>query len=327
MIYDFITVGGTTRDISFFTDQGILIKNRRDIRHQNVLAFESGAKIKVDKFYYSYGGGAANTAVCLANLGFKTACLAPIGSDEDGQLIAKNLQKRGVDIRLIQKVEREDSGASFVLISPTGERIIFAQRGANNKLRISPKQLSNLRQTKNIYIASLSGNWLTEIKKIFSLVKVNGPRIFWNPGMTQYLQGVKKIAPYLKKVSVLASNKDEAIELVMTSSWHKHLGHKFLNNPENLIKIIHSFGPRVVVITLGSSGVIAYDGQKIYRRAIIEKRKPVDTTGVGDIFNSSFAAGMVLFSNNINKSLELGLLNTAAKVAHIGAQNGLIKYR
>ncbi|MFA6995477.1 MAG: carbohydrate kinase family protein [Patescibacteria group bacterium] len=327
MIYDFITIGGTTRDISFFTDQGVLINNYRDILRQKVLAFESGAKIKVDKFYYSYGGGAANTAVCLANLGFKTACLTSVGNDEDGQLIVKNLRKRQVSTRLIQRIKDADSGASFILISPTGERIIFAQRGANNKLHINANQLAVLRRTRNIYIASLAGNWAGELKKIFSLVGASGPRIFWNPGMTQYLQGVKKIAPYLKKVSVLASNKDEAIELVMTSSSHRHLGHKFLNNPENLIKIMHSFGPQVVVITLGSAGVIAYDGQKIYHRAIINGRKPVDTTGVGDIFNSSFAAGMVLFTNDINKSLELGLLNTAAKVAHIGAQNGLMKYR
>jgi ribokinase len=324
-MYDFITIGGTTRDISFFTTEGILIKNRLDILHQNVLAFESGAKIKVDKFYYSYGGGAANAAVCLANFDFKTACLAPVGRDDNGRMIIKNLVTRRVKTSLIQTVAREESGSSFVLISPSGERIIFAQRGANAKLKINRAGRAALRKAKNIYIASLSGHWQAELKKIFAAVGPQGPQVFWNPGMTQYLDGIAAIAPYMKKVTVLASNKDEAIELVMTSQQHRRLGRAVLNNPEELVKILHGFGPKIVVITLGADGVIAYDGLKIYRRSIIKGGKVVDTTGVGDIFNSTFAAGLVLFAGDIEKSLHLSLQNTAAKVAHIGAQNGLIK--
>ncbi len=187
MIYNFITIGGTTRDISFFTDQGVLIKNRRDLLRQNVLAFETGAKIKVDKFYYAFGGGAANAAVCLAKLGFRVACLAPIGDDEDGKFIKKNLRQQKVNTNFISVIKGAESGSSFVLISPSGERIIFAQRGANTKLSLSPQHLKLLSSAQNIYIASLAGNWLSELKKIFSVLdQTNAPRVFWNPGTTQY---------------------------------------------------------------------------------------------------------------------------------------------
>jgi ribokinase len=324
-MYDFITIGGTTRDISFFTAEGLLINNyNRDLLHQHVLAFESGAKIKVDKFYYSYGGGAANAAVCLANFDFKTACLAPVGQDEDGQMIIKNLAQHHVATPLIQRVPKEESGSSFILISPAGERIIFAQRGANNKLKINRTGVAALKKAKNIYIASLAGRWPAELKKIFAAVQP-GQQVFWNPGMTQYLDGVSAIAGYMKKVTVLASNKDEATELILTSQKHRRLGRAFLSNPENLVKILHSFGPKIAVITLGSAGVIAYDGLRLYRREIIKETKTVDTTGVGDIFNATFAAGLVLFAGDIDKALHLSLQNTAAKVAHIGAQTGLIK--
>lgn len=328
-MYDFITIGGTTRDISFFTGEGIMIKHRRDILHQNVLGFESGAKIKVDKFYYSYGGGAANAAICLANFNFRTACLAPYGSDEDGHHIVRNLEEHGVSTRLLQRVPGEESGSSFILISPSGERIIFAQRGANNKLSINRRGLEAIREAKNIYIASLAGRWPAELKKIFGAIarskRPGGPKVFWNPGMTQYLNGVEAIAPYLRQVTVLASNKDEAIELVMTSQKHKKLGRAYLNNPENLVQILRGFGPRIVVVTLGQQGVVAYDGRQIYHRPIRKSRRVVDTTGVGDIFNSSFAAGLIRYEGDINKSLDLGRRNTAAKVAHLGAQAGLLK--
>lgn len=325
-MYDFISIGGTTRDISFFTDQGVMINNEKDLLRQKLLAFESGAKIKVDKFYYSYGGGAANAAVCLGHFGLKTACLAPVGSDQNGGLIIKNLKERHIDIRLIRKIKNEESGSSFILIIPNGERIIFAQRGANNKLVLNNRDVLFLKKTKNIYIASLSGDWLRNLQKIFSVSggKLN-PNIFWNPGMTQLLGGADKIKQYLKRTSILACNKDEALALVLNTAGYKHLDNKNLNDPEKLIKIMHSFGPKIAVITLGEDGAIVFDGQKIFRRGIIREVKRVDMTGVGDIFNSSFAAGWVLFKGDINQALDLSLKNAAAKVSHIGAQNSLIK--
>lgn len=172
MVYDFIAVGGATRDISFFTDQGLLLDNRRDLLRQTLLAFEYGAKIRVDKFYYTYGGGAANAAVNLANFGFKSACLAAVGADENGRAIIKNLKSRGVSTKLLKVLNDQDSGFSFILISE-GERIIFTERGANGLLAINNSDLKILANTKNIYLSSLSGNWLDILKKVFTVAQKN----------------------------------------------------------------------------------------------------------------------------------------------------------
>jgi len=323
---DFITVGGATRDVSFFTDQGVLINNRQDIKRQELLAFEYGAKIKIDKFYYSFGGGAANAAVCLANFGLKTACLARVGNDETGRLIRSNLVTRKVATDLLAVDKQENSGSSFIIITPTGERIIFSARAANRRLTINNKQLAALKKTKNIYLASFSGNWEKELAKIFSLVGQNGPTVYWNPGEGQYSGGLKKLAPFLEKTKVFALNKDEAIELVLSSEKHRDLKYSFLDKTDNLLKIIKSFGPEIVAITLGPAGVKVYDGEKIYFHPVFKEKARVDTTGVGDIFNSSFAAGLVLFKGDINKALRLSLKNTASKVASLGAQSGLLKW-
>ena len=291
---------------------------------RQLLAFEPGAKIKVDKFYYSYGGGAANAAVCLTNFGFKTACLAPIGDDENGRFIIDNLRGKGIGVELLKKVNKEESGSSFVLVAPSGERIIFAQRGANTKLKVGRSDLAVLKRTQHIYIASLAGVWKENLRKIFSAVGHNHHWIFWNPGMTQYLGGIAPISSFLKKVTVLSSNHEEAVKLIASSKEHKNLTKKSLRNIELVAKLIHQTGPQIVVITMGSAGVIAYDGHKFYRYAALKDRKRVDTTGIGDAFNSSFAAGLVLFKGDIDRALRLGLKNTAAKVRHLGAQNGLL---
>lgn len=325
-MYDFITVGGTTRDISFFTDQGLVIDNHRDLLRQQVLAFELGAKIKVDNFYYSHGGGAANSAVCLANFDFKAACLAPVGDDQNGQLIIKNLKSRGVLTGLVKKIKGQQSGSSFILISSSGERIIFAQRGANSHLKISAKDKIALRAAKNIYIASLAGDWRTSLVKIFAGV-TKEQKVFWNPGLTQILAGLEGLEKFLKKVTVLAINQDEATELVVRSAAYKKKSRAFLDDPANLLRVIQSAGPDIVMITRGPDGVMVYDGKKIYNRPVKKEKKRVDSTGVGDIFNSSFAAGFHYFNGDIPQALDLALKNAAAKVAHLGAQDGLLDKR
>jgi len=327
MLYDFISVGGATRDIAFFTDQGILLDNHRDILRQKLLAFEYGAKIRVDKFYYTFGGGAANTAVNIAHFGFKTACLAAVGDDRHGRLIIDNLKERGVSARLIQKFKRTESGFSFVLIAPSGERIIFSERGANDRLQIGLKQTVLLRQTRNIYLSSLSGAWDKTARAIFALADFPGRRIYWNPGSAQYAAGLEKIGRFLKKTFVLFVNKDEAIELALSAAGRACPSNHFLNNTRNLLVAIKALGPQIVVITSGAGGVDAYDGRHFYHQAILKEKKRVDTTGVGDIFNSSFAAGLEIYQGNIKAALHLGIKNTAAKIAHLGAQNGLLNFR
>ncbi len=324
MTYDFIAIGGATRDISFFTDQGLLIDNPHDILRQKLLAFEYGAKIKVDRFYYNYGGGAANAAVNFSNFGLRSACLAAIGQDENGKAIIKNLQERGVSTALVKKMEKENSGFSFILISG-GERIIFTERGANNNLTLNNHDLELLKKAKNIYVSSLSGNWLNLLKKVFPIVRRYGIKVTWNPSESQYAAGLGSLAPFLEDTYVFSVNKDEAIELALISFGDKKLNNRFLNNEKNLLKIIKGFGPKIAVITSGSQGAFAYDGTKYYYQPILKEKKWLDTSGVGDLFNSTFSAGLELYQGDIQKALFLSAKNTASKIAHLGAQNGLIK--
>ncbi len=325
-MYDFLTVGSVTRDVSFFTDQGLIIDNHQDVLRQQVLAFELGAKIVVDNFYYSCGGGAANSAVCLSNFGLKVACLAPVGDDHNGQLIIDNLKERGVASKLIQKIKGQVSSFSFVLVTPSGERIIFIQRGANIRLTIGPSERAAISQAKNIYIASLAGAWRPKLKAVLSGLKP-AQKVFWNPGSNQLAGGLEDLSSFLKKITVLSVNQDEATELVMRSQAYSKKNRAFLNDPANLLKAIQATGPQIVLITRGPEGVLAYDGQKIYDYPVVKEQKRVDATGIGDIFNSSFAAGFHYYQGDIDRALHLALKNAAAKVSHQGAQNGLLDKR
>jgi len=321
MRYDVITIGGAVEDINFYTSEGILLDNKKDVLRQKLLAFEYGAKIKIDKSYATFGGGAANTAVNFSRLGFKVAALIAVGKDERGKRILKNLKKQKVKIDLAQTVKNIESGFSFVLIGPDDEHIVFSDRAANSELIISQSEIRSLKNTKWVYIASLSGKWPELLKNIFLVPKL---KIAWNPGHIQLNSGVKKIGAFLKKTSVLCLNKDEAIELAASSSKYRRKGNTFLNKNRNLLVALKSMGPAIVVITSGKQGADAYDGNKFYHQAILKEKRRVDTTGVGDAFGSSFAAGLELYDGDIRLAMKLGVKNTASVIGQQGAQNGLL---
>ena len=250
-----------------------------------------------------------------------------VGNDETAKFIIKNLKDQNVDTTLIKKSKKDESGTSFILVDPSGERIIFSQRGANKNLKLELADLKKLALSKNIYIASLAGSWKSNLRKIFSALDLERQQVFWNPGMIQLLSGYSVIKTFIKKTTVLCLNKDEALQLLYSSNLVDSYSEKYLNNAENLVKLVYSLGPKIAVVTLGKEGVVAFDGKKMYRREIIKRKKVVDTTGIGDVFNSTFAAGYVLYEGDINKSLSLALRNAAAKVSKLGAQSGLIKFK
>jgi sugar/nucleoside kinase (ribokinase family) len=320
--YDFITIGGVAEDITFYTDEGLVIDNQKDILRQRLLAFEYGAKIEMDKVQSFFGGGAANVAVCLARLGFKVAHLGAIGDDERGQRIIKNFKKHKVDVSLDQIVKGAKSSFSFIIVGKDKERIIFFSREAESQLSIINYQLSIIKNSKLVYITSLSGKWKNNLDKIFSVDEI---KIAWNPGNAQLQSGLRVLGKYLKKTAVFIVNKDEALELVLSKKEFKDKTPDWLNEEKNLLAVLKNEGPKIVVVTNGREGAHVYDGEKFYFHGILKDIKMVDATGVGDAFGSSFVAGLELYQGDINKAITLGLKNARGVVSQAGAQNGLIK--
>ena len=315
-----ITIGGCTEDIALSTEDGILIDNKEDLLRQNLLAFEFGSKIKVDKSYSSFGGGAANVSACLSSLGFNTSIISALGNDDRGNRIVKNLKSFGVNTRLVQRVSG-GSSFSFLLIGPENEHILFSDRASNNLLKIREKELKAIKNTDWVYVSSLSGRWQDVLNKVFS---TNKARIAWNPGGTQLKAGIKVLKKYLERTYVLSLNKDEALELVLSDEHYRSKDNKFLNNTNNLLHAIKEWGPQIVLITNGSKGAQVYDGVKFYKEGIIKARKVSDTTGVGDAFGATFVAGLIKYKDDIQRSLKLGMYNASSVISKQGAQNGLL---
>lgn len=322
--FDVVTIGSVVQDITFYTGAGKVIATPDNLTSQRMLAFEYGAKISASEAFYSLGGGGANTAVSLSRLGMSAASFARVGSDEIGKELVAKFKREKVNVSLIQKDKKNNSGFSFVVATDKKEKehVVFTCRGANEHLEISKKEISKLK-TKWVYITSLSGkNWLLNLKTLFAKVKSSNIKVMWNPGSIQLAAGKRVLQPFLEQTDILTFNKDEAIELVLSGMKLGRKNPNHLNRPVYLLNILREWGPKIVVITEGKKGAWAYDGNKMYRQNSIGK-KTVDTTGVGDAFGSAFLAGYAE-TGLINEALRWGATNSGSVISKIGAQNGLL---
>ena len=311
------TIGGATKDIMFYTDDMILIDNKKDLLRQKLIAFEYGAKLYSKDVSLVYGGGGANTAISLASLGIKTQTILSIGNDETGNNIVKNMKNIGVDTKLIQR-NKLNTGTSFIVnVGKNKEHVIFAYRGANSDIDLSKNIIKKINKPW-VYLTSLSDSFIPKLNNLFKHCIDKDISIAWNPGSDQLKLGLKSLSKYLKNTTVLIVNRDEALELLYS------IDKKTKNNIKTNIKKLHEYGQYLTVITDGPKGAYVYDGEKLYYRNAL-KKKGINTTGAGDAFGSSLIAGIIKYKWNIDKSLKLAILNSNAVIMKIGAQKGLLK--
>jgi len=315
--FTIITFGGVTQDIMFYTTEGVLIKNPKDPLKQELIGFEYGAKIRSDKVHFAFGGGGGNTAVSFSLMGLKTALVACFAQDRIYDDYRKQLLKNKINGNLLQLNNNSGSGFSFILnYGDYNEHVVFSYRGANNYLKVKEKTLkSNL--TDWYYLAGLSGKYLDDnLKLIFKTAKAKNNKIAWNPGISELKKGYRNLKNYLKQTELFIVNYDEAIELALSAGIKT-------NNQKKLLISLYNFGSRFVAISHGHRGAYLFDGKKIY----FEKALPINginTTGAGDAFGSSLVAGLILFKNDLRKSLKLAIIRSNYVIRKIGAQVNLL---
>ncbi len=312
------TIGGATRDMMFYTDDMLLLDNKKDLLRQKLIGFEYGAKIYSKEVYLTYGGGGANAAVSFASLGIKAQTILSLGDDTLANDFLINLKKRKVDTRLVQSNKNIITGTSFIVnVGKANEHVIFAYRGANNLIDLSKKTINKI-DTPWVYLTSLSGNFKPAMNNLFTFCSQKSIDLAWNPGSNQLKLGLKVLAKYMKKTSVFIVNRDEALELLVSVE-----GRGIKNNIDYILKYLHGYGQKITVVSDGAKGAYVYDGNKKYFQAAM-KVKPVNTTGAGDSFGSAFVSGLMKYKWDLKKSLNLGILNSNSVITKIGAQEGLL---
>ncbi len=328
-MFDIITIGGATRDITFLTDKGRVIETPENLTEQSLLAFEDGAKIKSEEVYFNFGGGACNAAATFSKLGIKVSANCRVGDDDDGRSAIKNLENLAVDTSLIQVDKDRKTDFSLVVVNEInkgnkrdkGDKVIFAYKGASDFLDIKKDNLAG--KSKWFYLTSLAGNWMEKLEEIGKAIEENKIKLAWNPGEAQIAAGKNKLKKFFRLAEILIVNKDEAIELVQSDENAK-LNYNEINNVEILSKTMKKWGTKIVVVTDGVNGAYLYvGGDKVLHSPATSKER-VDTTGAGDAFGSALIGGYIL-TGSIGTALKYGIINSGNVVSEYGAQNGILE--
>jgi sugar/nucleoside kinase (ribokinase family) len=308
-MFDIVTFGSATYDISVQMPDSVIEKDRRFISGA-AYCLNLGSKIDVTDMHFGFGGGGINTATTFKKQGFKVAYCGTVGNDIPGQEIIEYLDGIGVVSKFVRKTKNKWTNNSLILDNPKQDRTVLAYRGASELF--SKKDIDKELLAKWFYLAPLSGKLSSITEDVISFALKNRIKIAANFGNSQLRVNASKMKSWLSKIDVLILNKEEAALLSGID----------YGNEQGIIRKIAEMHNGISVITKGKEGVVVIGGDKIYE-AELDNFKVIDETGAGDAFGSGFISGLIK-TKEIESAIRLGLVNSKYAISTLGATTGLL---
>ncbi len=252
-------------------------------------------------FAYYAGGKGLNQSIALANAGAEVYHAGAIG--KDGLFLKELLQEKGVHTDFVQ-VSDTRTGHAIIQVEQNGQNCIILYGGANRaiSLEVVRKTLSHFEKGDYLLLQNeINANpWIVEESYAMGMNLVLNPSPFDS----------SIAALDLQKISCFLLNEIEGEELS---------GEK---EPERMMAVLRERYPSAkIVLTLGKSGVIAFDGEKICSHGIYDV-PVIDTTAAGDTFTGFLLTGLM---QGMPMQECLGLASKASSLAigRKGASNSI----
>jgi sugar/nucleoside kinase (ribokinase family) len=341
-----LTIGSAMRDV-------FLCHKQLPVKHLNAygkkecfLVLQEGSKIEIDSIQYYTGGGATNTAVSFARLGFVASAFYKIGNDYEGNTISAFLMDEKIDTKLTVYDSHIKTGVSFIIPCPSGDRTVLICRGANNMLKEHEIPLDAFNMYDVLHVTSLNGPTAAYLPLIMSHAKKYNIFVASNPGTSQLKENIHSLQASLPFIDILILNaqevalfahtlmKKECIKTTKTIKSKKSdkylpyllqqpLQHKTMKCwlVDYCLFILNN-GPSIVVVTNGAEGVYVATHDTLYFHPSIST-DIVSTLGAGDAFASCFVAS-VLQKKSIEDSLVRGIINSSSILEYLDAKTGLL---
>lgn len=255
-------------------------------------------------------GNASNAAVSAARLGLKSALRAYVGDDRYGEECLEVLKQEGVDTSYMVTEPGKKTNYHYVLWFESERTILVKHEEFSYEvptLAESPKW---------VYLSSLAANSLPYHHEIVEMLGYHPEtKLAFQPGTFQMKLGREALADLYKRSEIVFVNKEEAERIL-----EKPAG----TDIKELLEGMRALGPNVAVITDGTEGAYAFDGEKkLYVPMYPDTRGPYERTGAGDAFASTVTAALSL-GEPLENALLWGPINSMSVVQDVGAQRGLL---
>jgi ribokinase len=309
--YDFVAIGDLVID-AFIQ----LSKDDADVSvdldtGRQTLHMPFGQKLPYDDVVVVNAvGNSPNAAVSAHRLGLKTALISSLGNDRNGKECLETLRNEGVDTTYIKLHEGKATNYHYVLRYGPERTILI-------KHEKFPYTLPNFPvPPRYIYFSSIGEHGVPHHHEVASYVKAHPEtKLVFQPGSFQIKIGYRELKDLYEVTEIFFCNKEEAQQILETTEQHV----------PTLIRALAALGPKLPVITDGPHGAYVVDStdQAWHMPMYPDPSDPIDRTGAGDAFASTFTAAIALgFSPDI--ALSWGPINSMSVVQKIGAQAGLL---
>lgn len=262
--------------------------------------------ILVTEVYERPGGKGANTASALSRLGFHTGMVSACGDDHFGAIALSGLKNNQVDTGGVTIIPGGKTYYCIMMLDPSGEKAILV---VDTGLIYPPKDVLQNRLPYLLSARHAHFIGIDPLRMAPTMQAAKEAGLTVSVDLDAAYQGLDACRQAVKWADVVFVNRQGARTLFPS------------NDIPTALSQLHELGPSIAVITSGSEGAYASDGE-VYAHAPAFKVKVVDTTGAGDVFSAAFVYGY-LQHWQLEPVLRFASGAAALSVTSIGGQSAL----
>lgn len=254
-------------------------------------------------------GNSANAACSAARLGLVAGLVSATGDDRFGEEARETLQKENVITDFVYKDTRYPTNYHYVLRYGAERTILIKHAPFKYTLPTADTKVDWL------YFSSIGEHALDFHHEVINWLKEHPEtKLAFQPGTFQIKVGTEALKDVYQNTEIFFCNLEEAQIILKTDE----------KDIKKLATMMHTLGPKKVVITDGPKGLTASDGANIYSLPMYpDPKEPLDRTGAGDATSSTITA-MLANGIEFKDALRYGPVNSMSVVQYIGAREGLL---
>jgi ribokinase len=247
----------------------------------------AGETVAGGRFARHGGGKGANQAVAAARLGASVTLVAAVGRDDLGEEALAELEREGVDVRAVARLDGVATGVAAIVVDAAGENQIAVASGANAELSGENVAAALAQHAAGDHGAPDATHAAGSPRPVVLLghevpeaAVLAGARAAARAGWAIVLNPAPARALPDELVAlgpILTPNAAEACALAGE------------DDPEAAARALASRTGAPVLVTLGARGALLVEGHTA-RPIPAPDVEPADTTGAGDALNGALAA-------------------------------------
>ncbi|MEI7765000.1 MAG: carbohydrate kinase family protein [bacterium] len=259
-------------------------------------------------------GNSPNAAVSAARLGLKSALMTNVGDDQNGKDCLAVLEREKIDATFVKTNPGKLTNYHYVLWYDI-DRTILVKHQSYERKWTNTEESQKYHSPSWIYLSSMGEDSLQFHHEISDYLKRHiNVKLAFQPGTFQIKFGKEILKEIYLRTEIFFCNLEESQKILSLET----------RDVLTLSKGIHDLGPKIVSISDGGNGAYLYIDDELWHLPIYKDEiPPLERTGAGDAFSSTFTAALALGKTPL-EAFTWGPINSMSVIQKIGAQEGLL---